>query len=228
MKAKFIVGMVLATTFSFSAMAANKGVIAEGVAKHMEETRKSLFGASASAKGISKDAARSASERLVKELKISDRAADFKEAISSGDQALMEKRLETAAAITSAKISADALLQKGETAEGTSLKDASEAMKKTLINSKMTDTGLKSNLLSSAEMKDVSSALVKLEGMGEAVMKMKSEDRDMYTKVETRRDEILQKGNITGEEALIQSIMDVVKCDKTKALEIARKLKECV
>ncbi|HRO66376.1 MAG TPA: hypothetical protein PL182_02300 [Pseudobdellovibrionaceae bacterium] len=245
MKSKLILGMVATTLIAATAFAgpAARGVnvsnIKAEMSKYTDTVVKSyLFGKGrTSASGLASQAAKIANDKAFDKFEL---RADEKSAVTTAltvsskegrSDVLVEKRLENLAALIGARKVGQSLKERSETdaqAEGQSLIDASNALMKTLANSIFKGTKTTSQRLSKEEMSDSSKALEKLENISESVVRMDKSERDMYTAVEVKRDELLQTGKFSGEEALVEAVMNVKSVDKAKAMEIVRKLKDCV
>ena len=63
--------------------------------------------------------------------------------------------------------------------------------------------------------------------MPEKFMTFETKERDSYTKIILKADELSLKAE-TYEEAFVKAVMEVQGVSKEKAMEIIRKLKDCV
>lgn len=245
MRKKLILGMVacsLVASQAFAAPAArgvNIANIKTEMTKYTESVVKSyLFGKGrTNANGLASQAAKIANDRAFDKFEL---RADEKSAVTTAltvsaregrSEVMVEKRLENLAALIGARKIGQSLLERTEAdakAEGQSLVDASSALMKTLANSIFKGTKTTSQRLSKEELADSAKALEKLENISESIVRMDKTERDMYTQVEIKRDELLKTGRFSGEEALVEAVMVVKAVDKTKAMEIVRKLRDCV
>lgn len=242
MKKAFVIGMVaLSTTMSFSAAhAATTGgakSAREMLIDYTKQVKENAFGnKNGSAKGISTQQAKVARDRMINELNLPSGVSNSLSIALTSDSAKATQRLESLATVVAAKKMA-AKIAEQDAAEGKSLDEAATASAKLLANSSLTGVqasvsgsrGAK-NILNEAEMKEATAALDKLETLPEAIMtRFNKSERDSYTQILERHNQIVEAGSTrSSEEALIQAIMDVKKIDKSQALEIAKKLKECV
>ena len=83
--------------------------------------------------------------------------------------------------------------------------------------------------LDSAQYAETTQALKKLATLPESILvNFEVKERDSYTNILNRHDELIKSNSKSPEENFVQAIMDVQKISKEKALELVRRLKECV
>ena len=145
------------------------------------------------------------------------------------DSAKSAERLDSLATVIAAKKMA-VEISKTDAAEGKSIDAAASASAKLLANASLTGARKSAKELNPSELTDTTQALTKLESLPEGILtRFSKAERDSYTQIIERHDQLIETGaKSTSEEAFVQAIMDVKKVDKTKAMEIVRKLKECV
>lgn len=232
MKAKFVVGMLMITTMAAPAFAGvTPATIRTEMTKYIErDIKPHVFGQGrTSADGLAANAQKIANEKILNRMDLSAAERTGVQSALSGDAKKVEQRLENLAALMGAREMAKSLIQKREAVdEAQSILEASKALTKTIANSVYSRTKDKSDLLSKEELADAALAVDKMENLGEAVVKMDKSERDMYAAVENKRAELLDSGRFSGEEALVEAVMAVKGVSKDKALEIVRKLKDCV
>lgn len=232
MKKQIIMGMIALAAISFStqAMAApGKASIRDVLSDYAGKIKESAFGPSRTAKGLSGQQVKSAEDKLIGELKLDGGKSNSLAMALSGDATQTAQRLDNLATIVAAKRMATEI-SKTDVAEGQSIDAAATASAKLIANSSLTGARKTAKELNSQELADTTAALQKLESLPESILtKFEKNERDSYTQILNRHDELVDAGaKGSSEEAFVQAIMDVKKVDKTKAMEIVRKLKECV
>ena len=246
MKAKTVVlGMMVGTMAmsvafaSPSSRAVNTAGVKAELAKYTDTVVKSyMFGKGrTSAKGLAAQAPKIAQDKAFDKFSL---RSDEKSAIATAlsvdsaqgrSEAVVEGRLNNIASLVGARKVGQELGKKSDAAsqtEGASLVKASDALIKTMSNSIFKGTKKTSDRLTADEMADAGKALDKMESISDAIVRMERAERDMYAAVELKRDELLQSGKLSGEEALIEAVMAVKKIDKNEAMKIVRKLRDCV
>lgn len=238
MKKTVIIGLTL-VTFSMGAFAATNLSSAQIKTKLTEyldkDVKPTIFGkGKSSASGLASQAQKLATDKILTELS-SDAAV--RTALRNGlvvtktsTAEIVEARLNSIASLIGAKKLAQELIKNGNNVEEAKSIDLSvNALTKLMANSDLISATSKYTLLQGNEVADAIAAVRKMESLGEAVVKMDKTDRDMYTKVAEKTVELIENGKSKNlEESLVQAIMDVKSVDKAKALEIAKKLKDCV
>ena len=231
MKKAFVVGMVVVST-----LAANVS-FAAGVAKaprevlmeYTKQSKEALFGKGGSAKTMSEASANQVKQTLIKELNLSSsKAASMKSALS-GEAG--KARLENLVTIIAAKRLSVESISKTDAAEATSIEKAADASAGLIANSVLIGAVKDSAIpMKAEELSLVRESLGKLETLsGEVLVNFSRAERDSYTQIMTKLETMAESGQVKSyEEAFITSIMEVKKVDRTKALEIVKKLKECV
>ncbi len=238
MKKAFVIGMVLiSASFSMStAHAVGAKSVSESLIDYTRQVKDFAFGKGASAKGLSNQKAKIARDKLISELGLPSGKANALSIAISSDSARSSQRLENLATVIAAKKMAGQISQNDPT-EGSSIDAAASASAKLLANSSLTGANVSVSgsrggvkMLSENEMSDTTAALTKLEELPEVILtKFSKAERDSYTQIINKHDELIELGTKrSSEEALVQAIMDVKKVDKEKALELVKKLKECV
>lgn len=227
MKTKLVFGMVaLATTMAFSSAHAAGGVKMEVLRDYSKQVKEVIFGKGQSAKGLNAQQAKVAQDKMLNELNLPGKNADLNIAIAA-DTARSAQRLDNLATIVAVKKVATSL-EKTDAVEAKSINDAADAGAKLIANSSLIGAS-EAKILSKSEAAEVREALLKGETLIESmVMNFSKAERDSYSEIINKHDELLASGKMTAEDAFVQAIMDVKKVDKTKALEIVKKLKECV
>lgn len=239
MKKCFVIGMVaLATTLSFSVSYAVGGTGAKSVQESLVDYTKQIkefaFGQGGSAKGLSAQKAKIARDKLINELSLPSGKANSLALAMTSDSSKIAQRLESLATVIAAK-KMSVEVSKTDAVEGKSIEQSAMASAKLLANSSLTGAQTSAGhgghgLLNSAEMSEVTLALSKLETLPESILTHYSRaERDSYTQIINKHDELVELGSQrSSEDAFVQAIMDVKKVNKDKALEIVKKLKECV
>lgn len=234
MKKAFVIGMVaLATTVSFSAAHAAGTVAAksikESLVDYTKQIKETAFGKGGTAKGLSAQQAQIARDKMINELNLPAGKNNALSMSLTSDSAKSAQRLDNLATIIAAKKMA-VEISKSDAAEGKSIDAAASASAKLLANASLTGARKTAKELNPAELGDTTAALSKLESLPEGILtRFSKAERDSYTKIIEKHDELVEMGaKSTSEEAFVQAIMDVKKVDKAKAMEIVRKLKECV
>lgn len=231
MKTKFVFGMVaLAATLAFSTAhavedAARPKTAQEILVDYTQQVKKAEFGDAMTAKGLTTAKMDSAKSNMINQMGLS--AADAsKLSVAIGHK---PERVDALATVVAAKLWATEVTKKNA-AEGKSLSDAATASAKFLANSSLTGAFPDSKELSAAELNDTKLALTKLETLPESILThFNKAERDSYAQILERHAEILDKEpNKLSEEAFVESIMSVKGVDKATAMDLVRKLKECV
>ena len=229
-KAGILVGMVLSVTLTAGSAFAAPGKInvRDSLVDYTATVKKAAFGPSASAKPQSGQALKEAQNKLISELNL-PASKNSALMMSLADASKAGQRMDNLATVIAAK-KMSAEVAKVDATQAKSIEAAAEASAKLLANSALTGARTTAKELSQTELADVSSALLKLESLPESILtKFDARERDSYTAILNKHDQIVESGvKSSSEEAFVQAIMDVKKVDKTKALEIVKKLKECV
>ena len=232
MKKKVLVGLMTITALSFAAptFAAPAARSArEVLVDYTKQVKDAAFGKGRKASALSEQQVKAAQDSMIKELQLSGDKNNGLIASLSADSAKRAQRLENLATIVAAKRMAPELA-KSDAKEASSLEAAAVASAKLLSNSSLIGARKSGKDLSSQEMAETTEALAKLESMPEMILtRFNKVERDSYTQILEKHDQLIStaaKGS--AEEAFIQAIMDVKKVDKAKALEVVKKLKECV
>jgi len=228
MKKQFIVGMMLVTTaMSFSAHAAGmKGTettARESIKRYVENMKKFASEVKAPSAELRSQQVAKALDTTVDQLNISGgEKASIKSLISSSKNN-QDALTGSLAAIIGAK---SATTGKSD-AESTSINKAADASLKLMSNAVLIGAKETSSFLNTKELAETRDALKKLVAMPDKFITFETKERDSYANIIMKSDEMSAKSE-TFEEAFVKSIMETQKVSKDKALEIVRKLKECV
>ncbi|MGZ3774170.1 MAG: hypothetical protein ACXVCY_11540 [Pseudobdellovibrionaceae bacterium] len=223
MKRIFVTGMVILTT-SFASAVVTKS-LREVLVTNTEDVRADYYGGKGkTVENLDKAALEQAKNKLVNELGMPDLHT-----VMSGTSG--KAHLDQLVAVVAAKKYAVALKNDPNyKEEGESIEAAAKATARLIANSNLIGA-LKSKTLSTDEVALVRLAIEKLQKLpADILTKFTKAERDSYTKVLEKYDELNSSGNgRSAEENLVQAIMTVNKnVDRTKALEIIEKLKKCV
>ena len=231
MKKQFIAGMamVVASTIATGAMAAGtvakpKAIIA--VEKMEKEAMKRAFGGEGrTAKDVAdKD---TAINTIAEWLQMPGVATKLRTAVKA-DSAKVNERLDNLALAYASK-EVGKRVAETDAAQGKSMQEAAEAQVELISVSPLKDSGKKSTTLSADEHAAGIKGIEKLESQGPKQLKDFSQaERDSWTAVEKEYVKTVSLGQGSASEALVQSIMTVMKVARTKAIEIMRKLVDCV
>lgn len=234
MKKTMMIGMVaLMATVSFSTAMAAPAAAAKAPREMLADyskTMKEYFNKMGANKGVTAQNRAQIEKMLETDLELSGTAkTSLMQSLMSAPKDTVANRMESLASIIAAKkMSAD--IAKVDAAEAASIDAALKASTKLLANSNMVGAFKEVKTLNKEELSLVRDALVRLESLPtDILVKFSKAERDSYTEILSRHDQLAETGTKgSAEEAFVQAIMEVKKIDKTKALELARKLKECV
>lgn len=223
MKKALLIGMVtLTTSFAF---AAPIKTAKEMLVDYTKQAREHVYGKAGSAKGLDNAAIGAVKENLLKQLEMPGMANKLRPVLSgkSGTD-----RMDSLVTIIAAKKMSVEIAKK-DSVEGQSLEAAANASAKLIANADIVGAK-KSSDLNTQEADLVASALTKAESLPSRILtEFSKAERDSYTQVIEKYDQLNQMGTKkSAEDNFVQAIMEVKKVDKAKAVEIARKLKECV
>lgn len=232
MKTKLVLGMLAATmTLSFSTAFAAGARAVDMMPEYAKTIKENVFHGQTSAKGLNSAQIKIAQDKLVNSLGLKIDATALTVALNK-DGAKTVQRMENLAVIVAATKMATKISET-DAVEGESLQKAAQASAVIIANS--AKVGLDK---SSVEIKEVTEALIKLESLPELILtRFSKAERDSYTQIIEKQNELLNTSQATSrssiqgksaEAAFIEAIMLVKNVDRTKALEIVRKLKECV
>ena len=232
MKAKFLFGMVaLAATMAFSTAHAVVDDVAKAktskqmLIEYTAEVKKAEFGASMTAKGLDEAKLGSAKASMIDSLQLEAQEAS-KLSISLGHN---PQRIELLATVAAAKKWAGQVSQK-DPVEGKSLNDAATAAAKLLANASLTGSFEDSQELNPKELADTTAALTRTEALIEALLThFNQAERNSWTQVLERQSAIIDaRPGKPSEDAFVEAIMSVKGVDKATAMDLVRKIKECV
>lgn len=166
-------------------------------------------------------------DKAIAELKLDGaEASGLRTALTGPDGA---RNLESFAMIQgAAKFAKKQLETDSSNPEILSIKTRSEVLLKTLANSVYSGAKSSSKILGEADFAAAREAVRKIETMPEMILKMDLAEGKVWGEVLARRNELLATGKFSAEESLVQAIMDVKTISKEKALEIVRRIKDCV
>ncbi len=233
MKAKLVLGMVAVTmTISFSTAFAGGTRAVDMMPDYSKTVKESVFHGQTSAAGLSSAQIKIAQDKLVNNSLLKIDSAALTVALNK-DTSKKTQRLENLAVIVAATKMA-AKISETDAVEGDSLQKAAQASAKVIVNSAKVGLDKSSN-----EMMEVTEALVKLESLPESILtRFSKAERDSYTLIIEKQSELLTassgpatRSSVQGksaEAAFVEAIMVVKGVDRAKALEIVRKLRECV
>ncbi|HEY8271467.1 MAG TPA: hypothetical protein VIG33_11315 [Pseudobdellovibrionaceae bacterium] len=233
MKKKFIVGMMIVTsTLSFSAHAAGTAVEArparEVLKTYVEDVKKwaaKKIGENRASLPVGeKMKTEKAAEIFMEELKVP--AAD-KTSIKS---AMGKSKNKKAFNDSLATIMATRRMTEGKSdVESKSLEEASDALIGVLADAKDIGSTANSKFFNekTTDFADTTAALNKVVEMPDKFILFDTKTRDQFTKALVKTRELSYKSE-TYEEAFVKALMESQGIDRAKAMEIVRKLKDCV
>lgn len=232
MKKAFVFGMAaLVTTMSMSFAHAAPGAkpAREALLEYTKQVKEAAFGKSMTSKGLDSQKLKIAQDNIINELNLSSGKNNALSMSLKSDPAKSSLRLDNLATVVAAKKMAVEISKK-DAAEGQSIDAAATASAKLMANASLTGARKTAKELNTAELTETTAALSKLETLPESILtRFSKAERDSYTQILERHDSIVESGKKgTSEEAFIEAIMEVKGVDKAKAMEIVRKLKECV
>lgn len=223
MKKALLIGMVAFT--ASIAFAAPVKSAKEMLVDYTKQAREHVYGKAGSAKGLENSALSAVKENLLKQLEMPGMANKLRPALSGKSGA---DRMDSLVTIVAAK-KMSVEISKKDSVEGQSIEAAANASAKLIANADIVGAK-KSSDLNAQEAELVSTALTKAETLPTRILtEFSKAERDSYTQVIEKYDQLNQMGSKkSAEDNFVRAIMEVKKVDKAKALEIARKLKECV
>lgn len=229
MKKKFIVGMLIATSaMSFTAHAVELDAkpggksVREALVDYVKDIEKYATDKVAVANKAQSSQKLKADDVLMTDLKLSagDKTSIKTVIASAKDKKAMTKSLATI-------LAAKNMAAGKSDADSTSINSAADASLKLMANAPLIGEKTSSTFLNTAELKETSEALSKLVAMPEKFIAFETKERDSFSKVIVKSDELSVKAE-TFEEAFVKAIMESQGVSKEKAMEIVRKLKDCV
>jgi hypothetical protein len=231
MKKVFITGMamVVATTLASNAMAAGAAAArpkAVAIEKMEEVTKDKAFGGKGhTAKDVTdKD---TVINTIAEWLQMPGLATKLRTSIKA-DSAKANERLDSLA-LSYAAVKVGEKVAETDKADGTSLIEAGKAQAELISVASLKDSGKKSTTISADEHTAGIKAIEKLESENVKTLKdYSTAERDSWTAIKKEYSKTVATSQGSASEALVQSIMTVMKVDRTKALEIMKKLSDCV
>lgn len=234
MKAKFVIGMAalavsMVVSSGHAAPVGGAKSAREALVEYSKKVKESVFGKGMSAKGLDAQQIKVAQDKIINELQLPAGKSNAMSLALRADSTKTSLRLDNLATIAAAKKMASEI-SKTDSSEGQSIDAAATASAKLIANSSLTGSRPSTKDLNAAEMAEVTSALNKLETLPDLILtRFSKAERDSYTQILERHDLIIESNKRgTSEEAFLDAIMEVKKVDRTKAMEIVKKLKECV
>lgn len=229
MKKLIVTGMVLLST-SFAAAAGAKSVSTsprELLTEYTERIRQTLFKGGKTAADIDSQTRDAAKKELVNQLGMPEVRG-----VMSGEAGNI--RMDQLLTIVAAKKLGAELAKSQDKAvaeDGESIVAAAKANARFLANERLLkatkdDSNIKE--LKTDEITLVRAGIKKAGDLtADTLLKFSKAERESYTKVFEKWDELNNTSGKSAEENFVQAIMDVKGVSKEKALEIIRKLKEC-
>lgn len=229
MKKVLMVSLVVLTTASTS-ISLGAGVARaprEVLKDYTRQARETLFGKGGSAKTAQEATLNRVKGDLIKELNLPGKEASLRMAM--GGEA-GRARMDNLVTIVAAKKLSESLA-KTDPVEAKSIEAAANATAKLISDASLVGA-LKDSAINmkAEELSLVRESLGKLENLStDILVEFSRAERDSYTQIIEKYDALVNSGTKkSAEEAFIDSIMEVKKVDRQKALETARKLRECV
>lgn len=209
--------------FSLSANAGPAKPVRDLLVEHTKQIREYMYGKGKSARTTNQETAKS---KIIEHLELP--GARSKELLMSLNGENSAGRMDALVTIIAAK-KLGAELSKKDAQEGSSLEKAADATAK-LISTHYLLGEKPSRDLSGEQTVLVRDAILKAGDLPSRILtEFSRAERDAYTLILEKFDTLNQEVSARSiEDNFIQAIMDVKKVDKAKALEVAKKLKECV
>ncbi len=228
MTKRILIGMTT-MVLAINAMAAVTGgkSVRESITEQTEKVRKEAFAGAGSMSKVAEAQKSAALDKLISWVAKGEQASSLKIALNGLTGKERDAAADDLASIVAAKQIGEITTDK---VEGASLVRAAEASAKTLTSARFVGVSKSSTLLSATELSDSTAAVKKLIEMPELILtRFSIKERDSYTAVQEKMNDMIEKGSVkSAEEALVTSIMEVMKVDKVKAMEMVKKLKDCV
>lgn len=207
-----------------------KVTLQESLKDYSGKVKETAFGKGVtSAKTLAETSQKQTQDKLINWLKLDGSEANRLSTSLNMDSAHRAERLDALASIVAVK----EMIRGGSVAdvnEAKSLDAASTAAAQLLSHARLTGKMPAEMVkdLNSAELADTVSALKKLESLPESILvSFEMKERDSYTAIMNRHNELVNSNPKSSEENFVQAIMDVKKISKDKALELVRRLKDC-
>jgi hypothetical protein len=224
MKQKFIIGMLLSVALVAPHFATAAPSSKAALAKYLENEGKAHANkVIAGGKGVEAQLKSAGLSTALREMKLPESDANrIKAVIEAGG--------ENSSAILTSATKLSMARKFAEQNKDSEILATSEAYLQALTNVDRIGVKEKSETMSAEEYADAKVATTKLvTTMGERAVTMETAETASYTAVAKEFNSILKKDpRMDGTEALLQAIMTTQKVDRTKAMEILRKLKDCV
>lgn len=228
MKKQFIVGMMVVTSaISFNAHAAGLGgakSVREVLTEYIKEIKKVAFEGKTTAAELNAQQSKKAQDKLMSELNLSVAEKSSIRLIINASKDKKSEITNSLATVLAAKKMTDGK----KDAESVSVAQAADAAVKLMSNAPLIGYKKDSSFLNTKDMADTTAALEKFVAMPDKYLTFEMKERDSYSKVILKLDEAVNKRPDTVEEAFVKAIMETQGVSKDKAMEIVRKLKDCV
>lgn len=224
-----IISTSIASPMAFAAPGGKPATVRELMTEYSKQIKKSAFGGASSAKGLNAQAIKAAQDKMINELKLPASKANSLSIAIRSNPAGSQAKLEALATIVAAKKLATEL-QRTDAQQAKSLSEAADVSISFLSNSYLTGARKESSTLTQQEMTQTTEALKRLENVTELLLtRFQSVERASYVKILAKHDSLIASGKKTSsEEALVDAIMQEKGLSKEKAMELVRKLKDCV
>lgn len=225
---KYLLSAILLT--ATIATAAPVKSVKEILTEQTKIAREKMYGKGGTAKGLNEASLKPAKDFIMKELKMTDSQSAMKINMAlSGEGSAT--RMDSLVTVVAAKRLVSEI-SKTNADEAKAVDAAADATAKLIMNSALLGAKQESAIkdLNSAELKLVRESLTKMEEVApNMIVSFNKTEREAFTKVLEKLDTLVDKApNKSYEENFVQAIMETKGVSKEKALEIAKKLKECV
>ncbi|UOF00270.1 hypothetical protein [Bdellovibrio reynosensis] len=220
MKKAFVFGAIfLASSIGMAAPVKTSRELLKDYTKQIKEfmykggTAKSLESSSA------------AHKEIIKQINIPGKSFDLEKSLSNSGSA---SRIESMMTVLAAKKLSTEII-KTDAVEGKSMLESADATAKLIANNYLRDANKPSELGTNLEL--VTKTLDKMENElpAKILVDFSVTERAAYVKIIEKYDLLNNSpGAKRAEDNFVQAIMEVKKVDRTKALELVKKLKECV
>lgn len=230
MKKYLLTVILVSATSAFAAGTGKTMSVKEILTEQSKIAREKMYGKSGTAKGLSESSLKPAKDFILKELKMTDSKSSMQMNMAlSGEGSAA--RMDSLVTVVAAKRLVPEL-SKTNAEEAKAVDAAADATAKLIMNSSLLGAKQASAIkdLNASELALVRDSLSKLEQVApNMIVSFNKGEREAMTEVLVKLDELVAKNPTKSyEENFIQAIMLKKGVSKEKALEIAKKLKECV